>query len=327
MNTEKLVSIAMITYNHENYIHQAIQSVVNQKTDFDIELIIGDDASTDNTLKILNEYQMKYPNIIKIYNQQENVGPTKNFFFILNKCEGKYIAQLEGDDWWSDNYKLKKQIDFLEQNPDYIATSHSCITYLMESNDYVKYSHYYYETSHDYTLEDFKIIQSPGHTCSMVYRNFIKSKYDDFSIIYTADKNTCDRTINMILVLLGKIYCFSDCMSVYRRVVNIGAFNINSLYKGKNISEIECDYLLSLKKFSEEHYGIECINQKKLDDVTVNALKWFFKTFSKDDWRIYVNICKKRNVNLIIKIIDLIMRKVKNSIIKYNKSIIEKLKK
>lgn len=114
-----VVSVCMITYNHEKFISEAIEGVLMQKTDFPIELIIGEDCSTDNTRKIVKEYEKKYPEIIVAQYPQTNLGMIKNFASVLQSARGKYIALCEGDDYWTDPFKLQKQVDFLELNHDY----------------------------------------------------------------------------------------------------------------------------------------------------------------------------------------------------------------
>ena len=119
LSKNPLVSVKMITYNHEPYIAQAIEGVLMQKTDFPIELIIGEDCSTDSTREIVLDYQKKYPDIIRVVTSEYNVGMIKNGLRTTKSCRGKYIAFCEGDDYWTDPYKLQKQVDFLEANLDY----------------------------------------------------------------------------------------------------------------------------------------------------------------------------------------------------------------
>jgi glycosyltransferase involved in cell wall biosynthesis len=111
------VSVLMPCYNHESYIAQAIDSFLAQECDFDIELLIGNDASTDNTLKIAKKYADKFPDKIKLINHETNQGLLKNYKSLLNLARGEYIAILESDDYWCDNTKLQKQIDFLDAHP------------------------------------------------------------------------------------------------------------------------------------------------------------------------------------------------------------------
>ena len=129
MKDKIVVSVCMITYNHENYIREAIEGVLMQKTNFPIELIIGEDCSTDNTRAIVIEYANKYPQTIHTLLTVENVGMTKNFYKTLKAATGKYIALCEGDDYWIDSQKLQKQVDFLEANEEYglVHTNYTCI--------------------------------------------------------------------------------------------------------------------------------------------------------------------------------------------------------
>ena len=114
-----LVSIYMITYNHEPYIAQAIESVLMQQTDFKYMLVIGEDCSTDNTGNICEEYSKQYPEKILLLPTDKNLGSRENALKTFTACKGKYIAMCEGDDYWTDPFKLQKQFDFMEANPDY----------------------------------------------------------------------------------------------------------------------------------------------------------------------------------------------------------------
>ncbi|MEW6115771.1 MAG: glycosyltransferase [Nitrospirota bacterium] len=116
--TEPLVSVKMITYNHAPFITQAIEGVLQQKTDFPFELVIGEDCSTDGTREIVFEYQKKYPDIIRVITSDKNVGMKKNGLRTVKACTGTYIAFCEGDDYWHHPGKLQKQVDYLERHPE-----------------------------------------------------------------------------------------------------------------------------------------------------------------------------------------------------------------
>lgn len=121
-----LVSVCMITYNHEPYIAQAIESVLMQQTDFPVELVIGEDCSTDNTRAIVCDYRERYPRRIHLLLPEYNLGMFPNFVATLQACDGRYIALLEGDDYWTDPFKLQKQVDFLEVHPEYGLVHTDC---------------------------------------------------------------------------------------------------------------------------------------------------------------------------------------------------------
>ncbi len=127
-SSQPLVSICCITYNHEPYIAQAIQSFLMQKTNFPIEILISDDASTDKTSNIIRDYESCYPNLIKPLYQTKNQysqGKKPNPEFNFPRARGKYIALCEGDDYWTDSFKLQKQVNFLEQNQDFAICFHN----------------------------------------------------------------------------------------------------------------------------------------------------------------------------------------------------------
>ena len=128
-NTPILVSIRCCTYNHEPYIRKCLDGFVMQKTNFRFEAIVHDDASTDGTAAIVREYASRYPDIIKPIFEEENQYSKHDGSLsrIMNShMRGKYIAMCEGDDYWTDPYKLQKQVDFLNNHPDYAMCFHDC---------------------------------------------------------------------------------------------------------------------------------------------------------------------------------------------------------
>ncbi len=120
-----LVSVCMITYKHEAFIAEAIESVLMQQTDFPFELIIGEDFGLDRTRSICEAYQAKYPDVIRLLPSEKNIGLQQNFIEVLFATKGKYIALLDGDDYWTDPNKLQKQVGFLEKNEAYGMVFHN----------------------------------------------------------------------------------------------------------------------------------------------------------------------------------------------------------
>jgi glycosyltransferase involved in cell wall biosynthesis len=113
------LSVAMITYNHERFITQAVESVLAQTVNFDYQLVIGEDCSTDGTLATVLDFQRRYPNRIVVHSRKKNVGAMRNFAETIEACRGQYLALLEGDDYWTCTDKLQKQVDFLDAHPDW----------------------------------------------------------------------------------------------------------------------------------------------------------------------------------------------------------------
>jgi glycosyltransferase involved in cell wall biosynthesis len=121
MRNERLkISVCIVTYNHGQYINDCLASVVGQQMDADLEILVGDDCSTDQTRQIINEYAARYPGLIVPVFHQSNIGGTRNYQFLVGKASGSYIAHLDGDDYWLPG-KLAEQISFLEKNQNCAA--------------------------------------------------------------------------------------------------------------------------------------------------------------------------------------------------------------
>lgn len=119
------VSVSMITYNHEKFVAQAIESVLMQQTEYPFDLVISDDCSKDLTPEIVRAYQERYPDIIRVLPREHNIGMVPNFTDTILACTGEYIALLEGDDYWTSPHKVQMQVNFLDAHPEYSGSSHN----------------------------------------------------------------------------------------------------------------------------------------------------------------------------------------------------------
>jgi len=169
--TQPVVSVGIITYNHEKYIRQCLEGVMMQKTTFPFDVIVGEDCSTDNTRSIIEEFEQKYPGIIKPIYQEKNVGGARNAYeFCYPALTGKYVAICEGDDYWTDPYKLQKQYDFLEQNPDFVMCYHR-INRVNERGEFVQKRE---STDKINILSQKEIFHISIPTLAIMFRNCIK---------------------------------------------------------------------------------------------------------------------------------------------------------
>jgi len=214
MSCEKpLVSVFMITYNHEKYIAQAIEGVLMQKTDFHFELIIGEDCSTDRTREVVVDYANKYPEIIKPILHEKNVGMKANGRATREASSGKYVALCEGDDYWIDPLKLQKQVDFMESHPE-CSLCHTYYREVDESSMEIGSVLPKKKLSSVSEFGDYFPHRSVIRTATVMYRNeltptpeerkpFIKSIYGDL-VLFT------------ILSMKGKIGLLPDVTAHYR---------------------------------------------------------------------------------------------------------------
>lgn len=260
MNENILVSVICTAYNHEQYIRAAIEGAVKQKTDFNFELIIHDDASTDGTALVIKEYEEKYPQLIRAIYQKENqykhgyayVG--KSFIYPIVK--GKYIAFCEGDDYWIDENKLQKQIDFLESHKEYSMCMHNAVRLDWESgeekllNTFPKTGTYSQEEQIGVGLGT----NFPAYA-SYVLRTDLLWEMPDFFY----ESPVGDYSLRQYYASRGKIYYFEEAMSVYRiRTPNSYMKKISADQLFYN------DYTLKMIKFLEK---FDLYTHKKYHDI------------------------------------------------------------
>jgi glycosyltransferase involved in cell wall biosynthesis len=209
----KKVSVFLITYKHEQYIAETIESIVSQKVNFDFEIVIGEDKSPDNTRAICEKYAAQYPHLIKLLPSDKNHGPMGNGIRTWYACTGEYIATCEGDDYWSDPYKLQKQVDFLDSNPDF-TMCFSSVHIIDELNADVPYEYFFPVLKKDvFTIEDF--IQSDMNiipTPTLLYRSVVPMPFPQFFLNAIAG----DLPLQLLAADKGKAKYFSEKMAVYR---------------------------------------------------------------------------------------------------------------
>jgi glycosyltransferase involved in cell wall biosynthesis len=204
-----LVSVCIITYNHENYIRQAVESVLAQEINFPIEILIGEDLSTDSTRELVLELGKKYPQVIRTFLSPTNLGPNKNLAHLLQESRGRYIALLEGDDFWTSTQKLRKQTEFLEQHPECTICFHRVERYL-QAEDRIVGVWPDFDPPAITSLEDLLKLNYI-HTCSVMYRNVvvrIPSGYTELPI--------GDWPLHVLHAQKGSIGFLAETLSRYR---------------------------------------------------------------------------------------------------------------
>ena len=219
-NRPVTVSVSMLVYNHAKYLRKALDSVLMQNVDFRYQIGVGEDASQDNSQEILLEYANRFPERFCLILHPHNVGTHENVNSRLKFLTGEFIAPLEADDYWTDPNKLQKQVDFLRSHPDYSAVAHR-VTVVDGNGDITMPADFVYSkiycTESDYTLDHFSRYLMPGHTGSMLFRNFFLGFTPRQHQIYTDSMAMGDRKSSLVNVLSGKVHCMDASMSAYRR--------------------------------------------------------------------------------------------------------------
>lgn len=225
--SDRDVSILCITYNHINFIDQALDSFLSQKTDWKYEIIVSDDASTDGTGIHLKEKYAQNENI-KIYCHDVNKGPLRNSLFALSKCSGRYVMICEGDDYWVDENKINTQIDFLEKNLEYFAVYCSAQVIGSGKGKIIPYTGITFNGVEDFLMAPYQI-----PTCTVAFRNKIKGNIFTYRSILAKPGFICDVLLDTILCEHGKYKFIDKVMGCYRVTTNTSSFSSQSISKSE----------------------------------------------------------------------------------------------
>jgi glycosyltransferase involved in cell wall biosynthesis len=281
MDSDVRVSIMMITYNHEKYIRKALDSVVAQRTNFAFEAIVGDDYSTDGTRDIIREYARKYPKIIKPVFRDRNLGASKNVVSVLRKCKAEYVAYLEGDDFWIDEYKLQKQVDYLDSHKESagVMTGVSVVDRydspmvtgpklldheLCTPLEYVKTM---------YPYNQFKFIGS------LMTRNlWLDGQYEKY---FLQTEIVTDQIIGAIVVQNGKLGYLDDITAAYRWVPS----------HGNNYS--------SMPRIPMCHDRIKSF-ETVITMYPPETYKWLYMRISRDNWQILHGLLAQKQIKELL---------------------------
>lgn len=314
-NNRPMVSVIMITYNHEKYIRKAIDSVLMQDVDFDYEILIGDDSSKDGTVDILMEYKQKYPNIIKLYLNEVNLGATRNAYNLLINAKGKYLASCEGDDYWSCSEKLKVQVQFLENHKEYVACCHKFVIVDESDRIYNKFIPWI-KNKNIFSIDDFKGVFLPSHPNTFLRRNFIIENKIDVKKMLEVHHMIADRTLMLMFLLKGPFYNIDKCMSCYRIVKKNRVSLTKTIYSNHYLSLI-CDYQITkkLEKITETYgVNIKFVEIRKI--LFAKAIIYYILFLKKKYFNLAYYMIKKSNKKLpyLYYIFIYIYRNIKGSI-------------
>lgn len=280
--SKPLVSVLMLTYNHEKFIAEALESVLMQETNFPFEVVIGDDLSSDKTRKILLQYKSKYPDTFVLLFNTKNVKPTANLLNVYSKCRGTFIALLEGDDYWTAADKLQKQVDFLNQNPDCSICFHATSMINRDGIEVLELPLRKFRKARN-TLDDLVHSESFMATCSTMFRNNLFTSFPAWlrTLTYIGDL-----PLNILNAKYGSIGYIDEVMSVYRWSSSDLAFsaqpslivNIEGIKMFLGIlKEVDSKYLfVILDKISRNCFDIAevLLQQKKL-----SAASYFYSFY------------------------------------------------
>jgi|SRR5690554_897178 len=290
IETEITVSVVMISYNHEDYIKEAIEGVLMQKCNFNVELIIADDNSPDYTEEVVNDIIKNHKNghWIKYVKHSTNKGMMPNFIWTLNECKGKYIAICEGDDYWVDPYKLQKQIDFLENNPDF-KFSMGRVDMLIEKTGEIKERKKIInpDKREFFTIRDY--LKRPfSQTSSFIFRNENTSLPEWIYKVHAGDQSL----VVLKTGLNGKIKYHKDLLSIYR--INENSITFKADYNSYAKLIVTLDYWQEYL-----NYGFKNIFKlRRLENKSLSN----YKKYNNIIWKTYSQV-KLKVIQFLLRII------------------------
>jgi glycosyltransferase involved in cell wall biosynthesis len=202
------ISVAVLTYNHEAFLAQALDGVLSQVTSYSYDVFVLDDSSTDGTASALLSYAERHPGRIQPILHRENVGALRSASELLSQLPGEYVALLEGDDYWIDRTKLETQVAFLDEHPDFVLCGHNCVV----RNEWLGSETVAPGPSEDCTLDSGRLLDFHIPTASMVFRNHLVHAWPERLV----EAGFGDRPLAIMLAQLGRVRYLARPMSIYR---------------------------------------------------------------------------------------------------------------
>jgi glycosyltransferase involved in cell wall biosynthesis len=265
------VTVCVFTYNYELYIEQCINSIINQNTNFKFEILISDDFSTDNTRNICLHLKEKNPSLIKLNFNDYNIGGTSNWIKGINLSKGKYISLIDGDDYFTDSFKLQKQFDALENEISAVLCFHSVEEKYFENKLLDKVISFENDI---YTIEDFMRNGWFVRTSSIFFRNnILPSKYPDW--VYNFPYRF-DTILIVFLTLNGNAINLKESMSVWRK--HIGGLSNN--FNKNRIENSLCEINLAAQLNSYTIYKYDKIVKSYISEIRTNLFILLLKDYS-----------------------------------------------
>ncbi len=286
VNKVSTISIIILTYNHAAFIAENLRGILMQQVNAEVELIISDDGSTDQTVQIIQHEVKKAPAnfTVKLFTQPENIGATPNFYFALKQVTGNFVAFCEGDDYWTNPSKLQTQLDFMQQHPDCSLCFHTAVN--ISENPKIHKSDFSNVQDRAYSaLEIYRhwII----HTATVMMRADVLDSKAKKATMTRQDLQYFDTVLFMAASTVGKLYGISKRMSAYRRHdagLSAGSVNYKRDLRHNQLDKIIGDfYGGEIKKtadwliFSRSRINFEnLLKQFKIRNV-IRFLPWLLR--------------------------------------------------
>lgn len=278
-----VISVVVTVYNHERYIRRCIESIAMQRCSYPFEVLIGEDCSPDGSRAVLRELERELPDNFVFLYREHNMGDQGdgNSSDLLSRCRGKYLAILEGDDFWTYERKLQEQVDFLESHPDYVACFHHCTVVGEDSQP--NGERYPECLDDDYSFREYFLCTMPGQTGTFLSR---REPYEEakrrFNELKLFESYATDRRNAFILLTQGKVRCFQESWSAYRHVVSGGTSHSSTFSYSKEHARNEILFGRTLVEYARRYGDDEALRAAKETYYRVR-FRWCHGRYKVDD--------------------------------------------
>lgn len=268
---EIMLSFCLVTYNHEKYILECLESIFKQKVNFKMEILVGNDCSQDATAQLIKD---NYGDRVNLIDRKENLGLCKNLYDLFLRAKGRYVYMFSGDDYIKDEYMLQRQVDFLEEHPEYFSASARNLNYNQAKDSFSESGIDF----GDYTIVDFFMDGKIPCIYGTMRNIFAKDQANNYFLPLGAKNN---EEVKMWLYTMdqGKKYIFEDYMTVYRFVNQKGASNY---FSNMTYLKLFTDYyqdILMLEPVYGKKYNLKpykLITMNKYCNLMSDSIKSFF---------------------------------------------------
>lgn len=251
-----MISVCIVVYNHEKYIEQCLESFFEQKVDFPVEILIGNDRSTDCSAEILKKYEDR----VKVINREKNLGLCANQYDLFMRAQGKYVFSFSGDDYMYDTEALQKQVDFLEKHPEYYAVS--AWNYMYRQSEQKMYANYKEDFIREFSMEDF-LRDGEIPTTHGLMRNTFRQDKETNGYLVKGARNNEEMKLWTYTLSKGKRYILPEYFHVYRNVDVEGMSNYNSTHTVLDMFEDNYGDLCMLRRELGKKYNFNPMIMKK----------------------------------------------------------------
>ena len=278
MNDEKIkVSIVLLAYKHAKYIEQCLDSILAQKVNFKYEIIVGDDCSNDGTAEILQSYKNRYPDIFILMINEKNLGATRNAYYATELCRGEYLVGGECDDFWIDENRLQKQVDFLDSHPEYVAVCSNFVNVDPNGeNPYI--SMLSWQVNKAYSMKDYLRYGMVLHGNTFMRRDVTPRTGDEYKKLRFSAPSMGDIITRTLLYDKGKVYCLPDVMHAHREgSADKTSFFSNQITKAIEYSYMYCTIVDAMESYFNGKYKLGKLKANRTGGIILKAFVGDYK--------------------------------------------------